>query len=159
MWRILDQGREPLRYKLATLAGCSPDEVAVNRNATEALNTVIYGLELRTGGEVIDTKQDYPNMIQAWRQRALRDGIRYTQLNFDFPIEEEDEIVAVYEKAIDIPLDSALFDQYKIHTVGIVWENISCVRITPHVYTRIAGLDKLVQAIETIAAGRKKADG
>ena len=25
MWRILDQGREPVRYKLATLAGCSPD--------------------------------------------------------------------------------------------------------------------------------------
>ena len=30
---------------------------------------------------------------------------------------------------------SALFDRYKIHTVGIVWENISCVRVTPHVYT------------------------
>ena len=31
----------------------------------------------------------------------------------------------------------ALFDKYKIHTVGIVWENISCVRVTPHVYTTI----------------------
>jgi selenocysteine lyase/cysteine desulfurase len=39
---------------------------------------------------------------------------------------------------------AALFDQYKIHTVGIVWENISCVRVTPHVYTTIADLDKLV---------------
>ena len=38
MWRILDQGREPVRYKLATLAGCSPNEIAINRNATEALN-------------------------------------------------------------------------------------------------------------------------
>lgn len=74
MWRILDQGREPLRYKLATLAGCSPEEIAVNRNATEALNTVIFGLDLKAGDEVIGTKQDYPNMIQAWKQRALRDG-------------------------------------------------------------------------------------
>ena len=48
-------------------------------------------------------------------------------------------------------LDSALFSNYKIHTVGIVWENISCVRITPHVYTRIQDLDKLVMAIDTIA--------
>jgi selenocysteine lyase/cysteine desulfurase len=48
-------------------------------------------------------------------------------------------------------LDSALFGNYKIHTVGIVWENISCVRITPHVYTRIQDLDKLVMAIDTIA--------
>jgi len=35
--------------------------------------------------------------------------------------------------------------------VGIVWENISCVRVTPHVYTPLADLDKLVRAIETIA--------
>lgn len=40
-----------------------------------------------------------------------------------------------------------LFNKYKIHTVGIVWENISCVRVTPHVYTRVADLDLLVQAI------------
>jgi selenocysteine lyase/cysteine desulfurase len=48
-------------------------------------------------------------------------------------------------------LDNALFSNYKIHTVGIVWDNVSCVRITPHVYTRIQDLDKLVNAIEAIA--------
>jgi selenocysteine lyase/cysteine desulfurase len=47
---------------------------------------------------------------------------------------------------------SALFDRYKIHTVGIVWENISCVRVTPHVYTTIGDLDKMVDAITTLAA-------
>jgi selenocysteine lyase/cysteine desulfurase len=327
MWRILDQGREPLRQKLAVLAGCSPEEIAVNRNATEALNTVIYGLDLKAGDEVIGTKQDYPNMINAYRQRAQREGIVYTQLNFSFPIENDEEIVSAFERAItpktkllhlthvinwvgqilpvrkisqmahrhgvevivdgahsfglidfkipdlecdyfgtslhkflsapigtgmlwirkekiekiwplvcndkprsadirkfetlgtrsfpieqgigeavnfqnaigskrkedrirylknywaervkDIPkvkihtsfkpayscaicgvsidgmtpgeLDSALFANYKIHTVGIVWENISCVRITPHVYTRLQDLDKLVMAIEEIA--------
>jgi selenocysteine lyase/cysteine desulfurase len=49
-------------------------------------------------------------------------------------------------------LENALFNQYKIHTVGIVWENISCVRVTPHVYTSLADLDKLVGAIHTLAA-------
>ena len=48
-------------------------------------------------------------------------------------------------------LDAALFNEYKIHTVGIVWENVSCVRITPHVYTRLQDLDKLVYAIEKLA--------
>jgi selenocysteine lyase/cysteine desulfurase len=52
-------------------------------------------------------------------------------------------------------LDSALFNTYKIHTVGIVWENISCVRITPHVYTRIQDLDKLVKAITELATKKK----
>ena len=53
-------------------------------------------------------------------------------------------------------LDSALMNQYKIHTVGIVWENISCVRVTPHVYTRLQDLDKLVGALETLAAKKNK---
>ncbi len=100
MWRILDQGREPLREKLALLGGCSPEEIAVNRNATEALNTIIYGLPLKAGDEVIGTKQDYPHMIQAYRQRASREGIVYKQLSFDFPIEDDDAIVKAYADAI-----------------------------------------------------------
>jgi selenocysteine lyase/cysteine desulfurase len=100
MWRILDQGREPLRQKLADLAGCDAEEIAINRNATEALNTIIYGLNLRAGDEVIGTKQDYPNMINAWKQRADREGIVYKQISFDFPIEDDQGIVAAYEKEI-----------------------------------------------------------
>jgi len=52
-------------------------------------------------------------------------------------------------------LDSQLFNNYKIHTVGIVWENISCVRVTPHVYTTLKDLDKLIRAINEIAAKAK----
>jgi selenocysteine lyase/cysteine desulfurase len=100
MWRILDQGREPLRNKLAELAGCNAEEIAINRNATESLNTVIYGLDLKAGDEVIGTKYDYPNMINAWKQRAAREGIVYTQLDFNFPIEDDDVVVKAYEKAI-----------------------------------------------------------
>ena len=327
MWRILDQGREPLREKLAELAGCDAGEVAVNRNSTEALNTVIYGLNLKAGDEIIGTKQDYPNMINAWKQRASREGIVYKQINFNFPIEDDQMIVNAFESAItsrtkllhlthminwvgqlmpvkkiasmahargievlvdgahsfglidfkipdldadyfgtslhkflsapigsgmlwikkdkikniwplvcnDSPgsgdirkfetlgtrsfpieqaigeainfhnaigskrkqerihylkyywassvkqhpkvkihtslnpkyscaicgvtidgmtpseLDSQLFNNYKIHTVGIVWENIRCVRVTPHVYTSLKDLDKLIKAIYEIA--------
>lgn len=328
MWRVIDQGREPLRRHLAALAGADPEEIAINRNSTEALNTVIYGIDLKAGDEVIGAKQDYPNMIQAWQQRAAREGIVYKQLSFDFPIDDDATIVRAYEAAITprtrlihithvvnwvgqimpvrkiadmahargvqlladgahsfglldfkvpdlgadyfgtslhkflsapigtgmlwikrekipeiwpllcygdphsanirkfenvgtrsfmleqgigeainfheaigsarkqarigylknywaekaarIPkvklhtsldlryscaigsfsidgmtpgqIESALFDRYKIHTAGIVWENIRCVRVTPHVYTRLADLDRLVQAIEEIAA-------
>ncbi|HMP30821.1 MAG TPA: aminotransferase class V-fold PLP-dependent enzyme, partial [Saprospiraceae bacterium] len=89
-----------LRTKLAELAGCDAEEIAINRNATEALNTVIFGLDLNKGDEVIGTKQDYPNMIQAWRQRSLREGIIYKQISFDFPIENDEEIVRKFEAAI-----------------------------------------------------------
>jgi selenocysteine lyase/cysteine desulfurase len=100
MWQILDQGREPLRQKLAKLAGTSAEEIAINRNSTEALNTIIYGIPLKAGDEVVGTKQDYPNMMNAYRQRAERDGIVYKQISFDFPIENVDTIVKAYEQAM-----------------------------------------------------------
>jgi len=99
MWQILDQGREPLREKLALLCGCDKEEVAINRNSTEGLNTVIFGLNLKAGDEVVLTKQDYPNMINAWKQREKRDGIKLVWLDLPLPMENEDEIAAFYTKA------------------------------------------------------------
>ena len=89
MWRILDQDREPLRQNLAALAGCNPEELAINRNATEALNTVIFGLPLKAGDEVVLSKYDYPNMLNAWRQREKRDGIRLVFVDIKLPSEDE----------------------------------------------------------------------
>lgn len=99
MWRILDQGREALRAKLADLAGCSADELAINRNATEGLNTVIFGLNLKAGDEVVLTRQDYPNMLNAWKQREKRDGIKLVFLNLDLPQENDDYFVAQFTRA------------------------------------------------------------
>lgn len=119
MWRILDMGREPLREKLAGLAGVSPEEIAINRNSTEALNTVIYGLELKSGDEVIGTKQDYPNMINAYRQRVAREGIVYKQISFNFPIENDEEIVKAYEAAIT-PKTKLIHVTHMVNWVGQV---------------------------------------
>jgi selenocysteine lyase/cysteine desulfurase len=100
MWRILDQGREPLREKLATLAGADPEEVAINRNATEGLNTIIFGLNLQKGDEVVLCKYDYPNMMNAWKQREKRDGIKLVWVDMNFPLEDEEQIVSIYANAI-----------------------------------------------------------
>jgi hypothetical protein len=48
-------------------------------------------------------------------------------------------------------LDSFLYTNQKIHTVGIEWENIQGVRITPNVYTTLKNLDTLVEGIEKFA--------
>ena len=48
-------------------------------------------------------------------------------------------------------LDNFLWNNYKIHTVGIFWENIKGVRITPNVYTSTKNLDRLVEGIEKFA--------
>ena len=49
-------------------------------------------------------------------------------------------------------IDTQLYDKYRIHTVGINWENVHGVRVTPNVYTTIKDLDLLVKAITEIAS-------
>ena len=99
MWRVLDQGREPLRSNLARLAGCSPEEIAINRNSSEGLETVIFGLQLKAGDEVVAAKQDYPNMVNAYKQRELRDGIKMVWINLELPSEDENYLVNQYVNA------------------------------------------------------------
>ncbi len=99
MWRILDRGREPVRRKLADLAGVSPEEVAVQRNTTEALATVTWGTDLQAGDEIVMTKQDYPNMIHAWKQREMRQGIKINWINLALPIENDETFIKAFVDA------------------------------------------------------------
>lgn len=100
MWRIMDMGREPLRRKLAELSGCSAEEIAINRNATEGLNSIIFGLNLKAGDEVVLSKYDYPNMMNAWKQREKRDGIKLVWVDLKLPSENENEMLGAYQNAI-----------------------------------------------------------
>lgn len=99
MWRILDQGRETLRGNLAKMAGCSADEIAINRNSSEGLETIIFGLQLKAGDEVVVAKQDYPNVINAWKQREIREGIKINWVNLELPSENENYLVQQYVSA------------------------------------------------------------
>jgi len=100
MWRVLDQGRETLRKNLANMAGCDAGEIAINRNSSEGLETVIFGLSLKAGDEIVAAKQDYPNMVNAWKQRELRDGIKMKWINLELPSEDEKYLVSQYVDAL-----------------------------------------------------------
>lgn len=100
MWRKLDEQREPLRQRLATFCGVSMEEIAFNRNTTEGLNTIIFGLDLKAGDEVVLSKFDYPNMLNAWKQRVARDGIKLNWVNLNLPEEDENLLIEKYISAI-----------------------------------------------------------
>jgi selenocysteine lyase/cysteine desulfurase len=100
MWRILDKGREAVRQNLAELAGVSSEEIAIQRNATECLDTIIFGLNLEKGDEVIVTNYDYPNMRNAWLQREKRDGIKLIWISIPVGVEDEDALVKLFTDAI-----------------------------------------------------------
>lgn len=99
MWRIIDAGREPLRNSLAQVAGCNTEEIAINRNASEGMETIIFGLQLKEGDEVVLCKQDYPNIINAWKQREIRDKIKLVWVNLELPSENEAYLVKQFTSA------------------------------------------------------------
>jgi selenocysteine lyase/cysteine desulfurase len=145
MWRILDAGRESLRMKLADLAGCDAEEVAINRNATEALGTVIFGLNLKKGDEIVLTKQDYPNMLQAWKQRELRDGLKLNFVNLQLPIENEELIVQKFEQAFT-PRTKVVMITHMINWTGQILPVKKIANIA-----RARGIEVLVDGAHTFA--------
>jgi len=85
MWQTLEPRIESVRRELARSFGCDPEEMAITRNASEALETMIFGLDLQRGDEVVVTNQNYPRMLNAWNQRVRREGIVLKQISFQLP--------------------------------------------------------------------------
>jgi selenocysteine lyase/cysteine desulfurase len=86
MWRVLEPRLESVRRDLAKDFGCDPEEMAITRNASEANETMIFGLDLKRGDEVVFTTQNYPRMQNAWRQRERRDGIVLKRVKIETPV-------------------------------------------------------------------------
>ena len=85
MWHVLEPRIESVRRELALDFGCDPEEMAITRNASEANETMIFGLDLQRGDEVILTTQNYPRMKNAWIQRQRRDGIVIRWVKLETP--------------------------------------------------------------------------
>ena len=85
MWRVLEPRVESVRRDLARDFGCDPEEMAITRNASEANEIMIMGLDLKRGDEVVITNQNYGRMITTWQQRVRREGIVLKQVSFKVP--------------------------------------------------------------------------
>jgi len=92
MWQILEPNIETVRRRLAAAFGCHPEELAVTRNASEALQIAQLGIDLQAGDEVVTTNQDYGRMLDTWEQRVRRDRIRLTKISFPVPPKSLDEL-------------------------------------------------------------------
>ena len=100
MWRHLQPRMESVRRELATEFGCDPEEMAIVRNASEANETMIFGLDLKRGDEVIVTTQNYGRMINAWDQRVRREGIVLKKVQFPVPVQKPEDVVNAFAAAI-----------------------------------------------------------
>ena len=99
-WRYMRPRKELIRKKIADMFGCSPEEIALVRNVTEALQIPLLGLKLKAGDEVLTTLHDYPSMKNALYQREKREGIVVKTFNFPYPPENLDVLTDMFEKNI-----------------------------------------------------------
>ncbi|MDX2206520.1 MAG: aminotransferase class V-fold PLP-dependent enzyme [Gemmatimonadales bacterium] len=100
MWKVLEPRIESVRRELAHDFGCDPEEMAITRNASEALETLILGRDMKPGDEVIVTNQNYGRMITTWDQRVRRDGIVIKTVSFPVPPPSADHLVEIFRRAI-----------------------------------------------------------
>ena len=100
MWEILEPQREGIRQRVARDFGCDSEEIAFTRNASESLQTCQLGIDLKPGDEVLTTTHDYGRMINTFKQRERREGIKLVQFSLPIPAEDPDEIVALFESHI-----------------------------------------------------------
>jgi len=102
MWKQLDPQVESVRLQLATNFGCDPEEIAITRNASESLQICQYGIDLEPGDEVVTTNQDYPRMINTYKQRVRREGIVLRQVKFPVPPPSMD---LLYDRLVEAVTD------------------------------------------------------
>src|SRR5437899_7960596 len=100
MWQILEPQSETIRTGLADLFGCDREEIAITRNASESLETLLLGLDLKSGDEVLTTTQDYGRMLTTIRQREQREGIKLNLIKSPIPPKNINEITAAFQRAI-----------------------------------------------------------
>ena len=100
MWKVLEPQREPVRQRLAKEWGVDGEEIALTRNASEGMQILQFGFDLKRGDEVLTTTQDYPRMINTFKQRGRREGIVLKQFKIPVPAEDDDEIVRLFETNI-----------------------------------------------------------
>jgi isopenicillin-N epimerase len=102
---------ETIRNELASAFGCSAAEIALTRNTTEAVETVLLGLELRPGDRVLTTTRDYWRFQDTLRQRAARDGIVVDIVRLPDGVEGDAAVVAAIMGAVRERTRLALFSQ------------------------------------------------
>jgi len=100
MVAVLERQIEIVRARIAAAAGVDPEEIAITRNSSEALENAQYGIDLKPGDEVLTTNQDYPRMLTTFQQRERREGIVLKTISFPVPTLGMDDLYQRFERAV-----------------------------------------------------------
>ncbi len=89
-----------IRTGLASYFGADSDEIALMRNTMEGIATVLNGLALKPGDEILATNFCYDSNLAILRQRAKREGIVLKLVDLPFGVGSNADIVKAFDDAI-----------------------------------------------------------
>ena len=107
------------RDPLAAFVGCTRDEIALVRNATEANSYIANGLDLKAGDEVLLTDQEHPGGEHPWDLRAKRYGIVVKKITLPKPVPDAATVLSLFSGAIT-PRTRVLFFSHITTATGVV---------------------------------------
>ena len=131
--------------ELAAFCGVSEEELLITRNATEAMNIIINGLDLKRGDEVILHRQDYFSMIEAFEMLEKQKGIKIRVIKIPLIPKNDEEIIALYEEAVT-PNTKCILLTHMIHLTGQI---VPAKKIADTFKSR--GIDVIVDAAHSFA--------
>jgi selenocysteine lyase/cysteine desulfurase len=117
MWQILEPQSETIRTGLAEVFGCSPEEIAITRNASESLEILLMGMDFKSGDEILTTTQDYPRMITTLKQREMREGLKLNLIKIPLAPGNVNDIAAAFERAVT-PRTKLILASHQINLTG-----------------------------------------
>ncbi len=112
--------RERLRGKIAALLNAASDEIAITRNTSEGNNTIVRGLPLRPGDEVLITGHNHQSNREAWQVRAAYDGFTVRSLPVPFPAANRETLLAEIAAAIT-PRTRVIAISHVTNTTGLLY--------------------------------------
>jgi isopenicillin-N epimerase len=107
------------RDPLAAFVGCTRDEIALLRNATEANSYIANGIDLKAGDEVLMTDQEHPGGEQPWQLRAKRYGVVLKKVTLPKPVENSAQVLNLFNDAIS-PRTRVMFFSHITTATGVV---------------------------------------
>jgi isopenicillin-N epimerase len=108
------------RDPLCSFVGCSRDELALLRNATEANSYIANGVDMKPGDEVLMTDQEHPGGEQPWQLKAKRYGIVVKKVVLPKPEENAAQVLNLFNDAISARTRVMFFSHITTVTGGVL---------------------------------------
>jgi isopenicillin-N epimerase len=111
--------QDEVRQQIAQFIGASPDEIALIRNATEGLNIVAKGLDMKPGDEVVLTNLEHPAGLYPWKLQEKRFGIKIKEATLKIPPKNKDDILNAFNDAIS-PRTRIIQVMHAFYNTGLI---------------------------------------